>query len=170
MIPPELGGRGAKSEVQEPPTDHPPAIVTLLETNLDDLQPELYDPAMDALFAAGALDVFLMPIQMKKGRPATLLSVLARPELAETLAGVIFEQTTAFGIRYQSLQRYTLDRSRRAVETPYGAIRMKIGSWRGRETAASPEYEDVRAAAQKHGVPPKMVYAAAIAAYHNEIQ
>ena len=182
LSPPELGGRGATPSAEDSPEttsepstqsttstrpqrDSPPAVVTLLETNLDDLQPEFYDLAIEALFAAGALDVFLTPMQMKKGRPGTLLSVLARPEQAETLAGVIFQQTTAFGIRYQNLQRYTLDRTWRSVETVYGSIRMKIGKWRGRETAASPEYEDVRAAARQHGVPPKTVYAAAVVAY-----
>ena len=142
--------------------DRPPVTVTLLETNFDDFSPEFYDVTMERLFGAGALDVFLTPIQMKKGRPGTLLSVLARPRDAETLAGLIFTQTTAFGVRYYTLQRYILDRSWRIVETPFGAIRIKTGCWRGVETSASPEYEDVRAAANTHNVPLKTVYAAAL--------
>jgi molybdenum cofactor synthesis domain-containing protein len=145
--------------------DVPPSTVTLLETNLDDLSPELYETAVERLFGAGALDVFLTPIQMKKGRPATLLSVLARPEEAERLAAVIFAETTAFGIRSHTLQRYTLVREWRPVETQFGTIRMKVGRWRGTETSASPEYEDVKAAAQAHSVPAKVVYAAAQQAY-----
>jgi molybdenum cofactor synthesis domain-containing protein len=149
------------------PADDTPSTVTLIETNLDDFSPELYDAALERLFAEGALDVFLTPIQMKKGRPGTLLSVLARPQQAEALAAVIFAETTAFGVRYHTLQRHTLDRTMVTVETPYGAIRVKVGRWRGTETTASPEYEDVRAAAGAHRLPLKLVYAAAQQAYQN---
>lgn len=166
--------------IRDEPVDHTPAAgpstaeideqtpttVTLLETNLDDLSPEFYDVTVEELFAAGALDVFLTPIAMKKGRPATLLSVLARPRQAEALTAIIFAQTTAFGVRSHTLHRYTLDRVWHTVETEYGPIRIKVGRWHGTETCASPEYEDVKAAAGAHGVAPKSVHAAATAAYH----
>ena len=148
-----------------PQPAQPPTTVTLLETNLDDFSPEFYESALERLFADGALDVFLSPIQMKKGRPAVLLSVLAPPDKAESLAGTIFAETTAFGIRYQAMQRYTLERSWDTVETQYGPIRIKVGRWRDRETSASPEYEDVKAAARKHATPVRAVYAAAQSAY-----
>lgn len=156
------------SAATEKPKEHSeaaPGVVKLLETNLDDFSPEFYDVTVQQLLAEGALDVFLTPIQMKKGRPATMLSVIARPQDAEALAGLIFSQTTAFGIRYHSLQRYTLDRTWLSVATEFGPIRMKIGRWKGTETSASPEYEDIRSAASAHRVAPKEVYAAALHAY-----
>ncbi|HLI48210.1 MAG TPA: nickel insertion protein [Chthonomonas sp.] len=142
-----------------------PQRVVVLETNLDDFSPELYEPLMERLFAAGALDVYLTPIHMKKGRPATLLTVLGPAEIRETLAEIIFTETTTFGIRHTLMERYVLARRWESVETPYGPIRIKIGSWRGIERTASPEYEDVKAAALAHSVPLKQVYLAAQLAY-----
>lgn len=162
--------RPAGSAPSSEDRDSPPLTVTLLETNLDDFSPEFYDVTMERLFEAGALDVFLTPIQMKKGRPGTLLSVIARPEHAEALAGLIFTQTTAFGVRYHTLQRYTLERTWSTVDTIYGAVRIKVGRWRGTETSASPEYEDVKAAARARNAPPKVVYAAALQSYQRSRQ
>ena len=142
-----------------------PATVVALETNLDDFSPEMYETVMERLFAAGALDVFLSPIQMKKNRPAVLLTVLAAPEKTSVLAEALFTHTSTFGIRYTTMQRFTLERRWLNVRTPYGAVRIKIGTWQGRETSASPEYEDVKAAALAHNVPAKTVYASAQAAY-----
>lgn len=139
--------------------------ITVLETNLDDLSPQFYEPLSERLFAAGAVDVYLTPIQMKKGRPATLLSILCPPERAEELAGIVFAETTTLGIRYGAMRRLCLDRAWKQVQTPYGPIRVKVGAWRGAETTASPEYEDVRAAARTHGVPLKTVHRAALRAY-----
>ncbi len=149
-----------------PPPDAPPATITVLETNLDDLSPEFYEVLMERLFAAGAVDVFLSAIQMKKQRPATLLTVLAPPDRADPLAQILFAETTTFGIRYTTMQRLTLERRWETVETAYGPIRIKIGQWQGAETTASPEYEDVKAAARAHNVPVKTVYVAAQRAYH----
>lgn len=146
-------------------TDTPPSTVTVLETNLDDFSPEFYETLMERLFAAGAVDVFFSSIQMKKNRPATLLTVLAPPDKTEALAQTIFAETTTLGMRLSTMQRLTLARRWETVETAYGAVRVKVGSWRGVETTASPEYEDVKAAARAHGVPVKVVYAAAQRAY-----
>ncbi len=146
-------------------SDQPPATVTVIETNLDDFSPEFYELLMERLFAAGAVDVFLAPIQMKKNRPATLLTVLAPPEKVEEIAQVLFTETTTLGLRYTTMQRLTLERRWQTVETPYGPIRIKVGSRLGTETTASPEYEDVKAAALAHNVPAKTVYAVAQRAY-----
>jgi len=145
--------------------DSPPPVIECLQTNLDDFSPEFYEVLMERLFAAGAVDVFLSPIQMKKSRPATLLTALAAPERREAVAQVIFTETTTLGIRYTTYNRLTLERHWQSVETPYGAVRIKIGRYHGVETTASPEYEDVKAAARAHNVPVKTVYAAAQHAY-----
>lgn len=139
----------------------PPSTVAVIETNLDDLSPEFYDVAQERLFAAGALDVFWQPIQMKKNRPALLLTVLAPPSLTDALAQILFSETTTFGLRVTTAQRLVLERHHVTVATAYGDIRVKVGSWRGIETTAAPEYEDVKTAARAHNVPVKSVYAAA---------
>jgi uncharacterized protein (TIGR00299 family) protein len=141
--------------------------VAVLETNLDDLSPQFYEPLSEKLFAMGALDVYLSPVQMKKGRPATLLTILAPPDLAESAAELVFTETTTLGIRFSTMKRLCLDREWRSVETPYGPIRVKIGRWQGEEKTASPEYEDVRAAAEKSGAPLKTVYQSALTAYQS---
>jgi molybdenum cofactor synthesis domain-containing protein len=147
------------------PNAPPPQTVAVLETNLDDFSPEFYEVLMQRLFDAGAVDVFLTPIQMKKGRPATLLTALAPVERRNEVATVIFTETSTLGLRHQTLERLTLARRWETVETTYGPIRIKIGSWQGKETTTSPEYEDVKAAALAHGVPLKAVYAAAQQSY-----
>jgi molybdenum cofactor synthesis domain-containing protein len=154
---------------QEVDMEHTPEKVTVLQTNLDDIAPEFYEGILERLLEAGALDVFLSPIQMKKNRPAILLSVIAAPEKAEDLAQILFLETTTFGIRYTTMQRFTLERRWETVETDYGVIRIKIGSWKGRETTASPEYEDVKKASAVHNAPIKMVYAAAQLAYQRAL-
>ncbi|MCX6378612.1 MAG: DUF111 family protein [Armatimonadetes bacterium] len=148
--------------------DVPPQTVVLIETNLDDLTPEHFELLMERLFEAGALDVYFTPIQMKKSRPAILLSVLAPPNLQKTVAGLIFAETSTFGIRYSTLNRHTLERRWESVTTPYGEIRIKIGAWGGDEVTASPEYEDVKACAKAHNTPLKKVYAAAVRAYQTQ--
>ena len=156
---------GATQTADTPQEDTPPATVAVLETNLDDLLPELYAPLMERLFAAGALDVTLSPIQMKKNRPGMLLTVLVPVALREACAEIIFAETTTFGIRHTTMQRFVLTRRHETVTTPYGPIRIKIGNWKGRDTTAAPEYEDAKAAADTHNIPVKAVYLAALQAY-----
>ncbi len=139
--------------------------IMALETNLDDFSPQFYEELIERLMTAGALDVFLTPIQMKKGRPATLLRVLAPMETAEMLASLLFTETTTLGVRFTPMRRLCLEREWKSVETAYGLIRIKIGRWQGNETTAAPEYEDVKAAARQHNAPLKAVYEAALAAY-----
>ena len=136
--------------------------VTVIETNIDDLNPQFYETAMERLFAAGALDVFLSPIQMKKNRPGTLLSVICDSELAESIAAVVLAETSTFGVRISRWERICLDRRWEEVVTEFGTVRIKIGERNGREIQASPEYEDCKRAATEHGVAIRRVYESAM--------
>jgi len=136
----------------------------LLETNLDDMNPELYDHVMQALFDAGALDVFLQPFQGKKNRPGVLLSVLCQPRTEHRLSSIIFSETTTLGIRRLRLERLCLDRETVQVDTPYGRVRIKVARLDDGIVNLAPEYEDCRRLALETGQPLKEVYAAAQAA------
>jgi uncharacterized protein (TIGR00299 family) protein len=135
--------------------------VALLETNLDDMNPELFEHVMDALFDAGALDVFLQTFQGKKNRPGVLLSALCHPHQAHDLSTIIFSETTTLGIRQRTLERLCLERETATVETPYGQVRIKVARLDEETTNVSPEYEDCRRLAREAGKPLKDVYAAA---------
>jgi uncharacterized protein (TIGR00299 family) protein len=138
--------------------------LTLLEANIDDLNPEFYGHLMERLFTAGALDVYLTPVQMKKNRPGVVLSVTCPPAQAEALAALVFAETTTIGLRRQEVQRWALARERVEVETPYGTVGVKVARLGGKVMTASPEYEDCRRLALERGVPLKEVYTAAEAA------
>jgi hypothetical protein len=138
--------------------------LVMLETNVDDLNPEIYEYVISRLFEAGALDVFLAPIQMKKNRPATLIHTLCRPDRVETLTAILFAETSTLGIRQQFITRQALARISREVETPYGPVRVKIARWAEGQSKAAPEYEDCRRLAAEHNVPLREVYRAAEAA------
>ena len=140
------------------------ADVVLIEANIDDQSPQLYDMVMQALFVAGALDVWLTPILMKKNRPAQTLSVLCEPEAEEALTRVIFTETTTLGIRASPWRRSCLEREWITVGTPYGDVRVKVGRQTGEARNVMPEYEDCRARAAEAGVPLKIVHALAAAA------
>ncbi len=131
--------------------------VVILETNLDDATGEQIGHAFDALFAAGALDVFAAPILMKKNRPGTLLSVICSPDQANACESVLFAETPTFGIRRRECLRSKLQRTTQTVATPYGDIRIKIGRRAGDIVTASPEYDDCRKAAIAHSVPLRQV-------------
>ena len=118
---------------------------------------------MERLFAAGALDVFLTPIQMKKNRPGTLLSVICEPAGTEAIATVILAETSTLGVRISRWERICLERRWEEVATEFGRIRIKIGERGGRVITASPEYEDCKRAAAAHGVPLRQVYESAAA-------
>jgi hypothetical protein len=139
--------------------------VLVIETELDDMSPQLYEPLCERLAAAGALDVYLTAVQMKKGRPGILVTCLARPEGREAIEEVLFSETTTLGVRRQEWQRSVLERRSVPVETPYGSVRVKLGERRGRVYNAQPEFEDCRRAARECGVPVKEVWAAALGAY-----
>jgi uncharacterized protein (TIGR00299 family) protein len=135
--------------------------LAMLETNIDNLNPEFYDFVMNRLFEAGALDVFLSPIQMKKNRPATLLHALCRPSQAEALAGILYAETSTLGIRQQTLVRQALPRWFETVQTSFGPVRVKFARWGEGQVKFAPEYEDCRRLAAEHGVPLREVYRAA---------
>jgi pyridinium-3,5-bisthiocarboxylic acid mononucleotide nickel chelatase len=135
--------------------------VTMLQTNLDDLSPELLGQFMENALAAGALDVFYTPVQMKKNRPGTLLSVLCAEAEADKLSELILRETTAFGVRRLVAERRKLRREFRTVATPYGSVTVKIGTLDGRVVQAAPEFESCRVLADQANVPLKAIYEAA---------
>jgi uncharacterized protein (TIGR00299 family) protein len=135
--------------------------ITQIETNLDDLSPELAGATMERLFAAGALDVFYTAAQMKKNRPGFLLTVLATEETASELARIILTETSAFGVRMHRARRMKLRREFREVETPYGPVRIKLGFLGDELVQAAPEYESCREIAKRAGVSVKDVHLAA---------
>jgi uncharacterized protein (TIGR00299 family) protein len=135
--------------------------VTQIETNLDDLTPELAGATMERLFAAGALDVFYTAAQMKKNRPGFLLTVLATEETASEMARIILTETSAFGVRMHRSRRMKLRREFREVETPYGPVRIKLGFLGDELVQAAPEYESCREIAKRAGVSVKDVHLAA---------
>ncbi len=139
--------------------------VTLLETALDDLSPQLIAYVAEQALTLGALDMMLTPVVMKKGRPGTLLTLLCDEDHQPALARLLLTETSTLGIRISRQQRICLDRQHIPVSTPYGEIRMKTGLLHNEELNAAPEFEDCRAAASSHGVPIKLVQQAAIAAY-----
>lgn len=139
--------------------------VTVLETALDDLSPQLLAHVTETALAQGALDVMLTPVIMKKGRPGSLLTILCSDADSLALQRLILTETSTLGIRIRQDRRVALDRVHATVLTPYGDIRIKVGSQDGAELNAAPEFEDCRAAALQHSVPVKLVQQAAIAAY-----
>lgn len=142
--------------------------VAVLETNIDDLSPQVYEVVMDRLFEAGALDVYLTPIQMKKNRPATLLSVMCDPADVDKMSNILFEETSTIGIRIDTRRRICLRREIAKVKTKYGQIRVKIARKAGLVINAHPEFDDCKAAALDHGVPVKLVIDATIAAFYSK--
>lgn len=135
--------------------------VVVLETHLDDCSPELFDHIMNRCFAAGALDVSLTPIQMKKTRPAVALSAITPPEAAEAVTDVLLAETTTFGIRRTTTRRIVLDREVLSAQTPWGPVSVKVGRRAGRILQVAPEYEDCRRIAQDKSVPLRTVQRAA---------
>ena len=139
--------------------------VLVLETELDDAAPQLLGPLIERLLGAGALDAFFTPVQMKKGRPGVLVTVLAPPEARERVEELLFRETTTLGVRRQEWQRTVLERDTATVETSYGPIRVKIGRRGEAVYNAWPEFEDCQRAAAEKGVPVKLVLAEALAAW-----
>ena len=142
--------------------------VLVLETEIDDMSPQLFGPLTERLLTAGALDVYLTAIQMKKGRPGVLLTVLSPPAQREALEGLLFAETTTLGIRRQEWDRTTLSRETVAVDTPYGSVRVKLGRRGEQVLNAQPEFDDCQKLAAARRVPVKEVWAAAVAAWRKE--
>ncbi len=131
--------------------------VVVIETNIDNMNPEIYEYLMEVLFEKGALDVALIPVQMKKNRPGILLKVIAREKDKSELIATIFNETTTLGVRVDTADRYTLSRKASAVETPWGKVRIKIIEEPGGEIVTSPEYEDCKRIARTKSIPLKQI-------------
>jgi hypothetical protein len=142
--------------------------VVVLETEIDDMSPQLFGPLTERLLEAGALDAYLTPIQMKKGRPGVLLTVLVEPARREALEALVFAETTTLGVRRSVWDRTTLERESVTVETAYGKVRVKLGRRGERVVNAQPEFEDCLRASGERGVPVKEIWAAALAAWRKE--
>jgi pyridinium-3,5-bisthiocarboxylic acid mononucleotide nickel chelatase len=138
--------------------------VVLLETNLDDIIPELLPDAVERCFAAGALDVWTVPVMMKKGRPGFVLSALARPSHEQAVAHAMLEETTALGVRVGRRRRYELEREERSIQIEGQPVRVKIGRLDGRIVNVAPEHDDCATVARQTGAPVKSVWTAALAA------
>lgn len=135
--------------------------VSVLECNIDDMNPEVYPYVIERLLEAGALDAWWAQIGMKKGRPAVLLSALAAEGNEAPLAGLLLRETTTLGVRYSPWRRFTADRCIKTVQTPYGEVRVKLKLLGDERVDAAPEYEDCARLARERGVPLRVVYAAA---------
>jgi len=138
--------------------------LVLLETNLDDMNPEFYEHVVERLFEAGALDVFVTPIIMKKSRPGSLLTALAPHEKQAEVMGILFRETTTLGVRVREVMRHCLERAWITVATPFGEVQVKVGKWEGQVITIAPEYEDCRRRARETGAPLKDIYEQARAA------
>jgi len=130
----------------------------LIETNIDDMNLEFYDYIMDQLFFQGALDVFLTPIQMKKNRPAHMLSIIVYKQNLKEILEVLFSESTTLGVRVREVKRLRLSQQNFIAETKYGKIRVKVGMFKGEIKNIAPEYEDCKKMAKQHQVPLKEVY------------
>jgi uncharacterized protein (TIGR00299 family) protein len=135
--------------------------VTVMACEIDDMNPQIFGALMDRLYAAGALEVFYQPVQMKKNRPGTLMTVVCRPADRPTLADLVFRETTTIGVRYHEMDRECLDRETVPVTTPWGEVRVKVARRGDDVLNAQPEFDDVARLAGEHGVPIKDVHAQA---------
>jgi uncharacterized protein (TIGR00299 family) protein len=141
--------------------------VVVLECEIDDMNPQIFGAVMEQLYAAGALEVFYVPVQMKKNRPGTLLTVVGRPELRTALSEIVFRETTTIGLRYKEMDRECLPREIVSVATPIGAVRFKVARRSGRVVNAVPEFEDCLELARTSGLSVKEVQALALKSYQS---
>ena len=139
--------------------------VLVVESEIDDMNPQLFGPVMDRLYAVGAVEVFLVAVQMKKGRPGTLVSVLVPPGKKDAVVDVLFRETTTIGVRFAEWQRECLAREIVEVTTPYGPVRVKVARRDGVVMNGQPEFDDCAGLAARQGVATKDVHAAALQAW-----
>jgi uncharacterized protein (TIGR00299 family) protein len=139
--------------------------IAVIEANLDDMNPQIYGYFLEKALGAGALDVYTTPVQMKKNRPGTLLTVLCRPGDTHALMELIFRETTTFGVRTYRAQRRVLPREWVSVGTEFGEVRIKVSRVNGRSLHVAPEFEDCKRAAEEKGVPLQRVIASALRGY-----
>jgi len=139
----------------------PSMKVVVLECEIDDMNPQIFGVLMEKLYAAGALEVFYSAVQMKKNRPGTLMTIVAKPEQREAMTEIVFRESTTIGIRYQELLRECLDREMVTVTTTLGPVRFKVARRDGRVLNAQPEFEDLAKLSNERGIPIKDVQALA---------
>lgn len=163
----ELPGRPnvLRVVIGEAASDGATESLVVLECEIDDMNPQLFGVLMDRLLAAGALDVFFTPVQMKKNRPGTLVTVLAPPEQRDALSTIIFSETTTIGLRWHQAERERLEREIRTVKTPHGPARVKIAKRAGAIINAAPEFEDCTRLASTAGISVKDAQALVMKAY-----
>jgi len=145
--------RGIIGEIIEEPKK-----IFLVETNLDNMSPEIFEYLMERLFAKDALDVFFTPIYAKKNRPAVKVSVMVSAEKKDEIIDTLFRETRTLGVRVYPVERYEAEREIKEIKTEYGKVRVKIGSWRGAVVNVGFEYEDLKAIAKKKAIPLKFLY------------
>ncbi len=151
--------------VGRPAVDQTSMPVVVLECEIDDMNPQIFGALMDRLHAAGALDVFYAPVQMKKNRPGTLMTIVARPADREALLDLVFRETTTIGVRYTEMARACLVRETVSVDTNLGPVRFKVARRQGQVLNAQPEFDDLVRLAEAHGRPIKEVQAMATKAW-----
>jgi uncharacterized protein (DUF111 family) len=132
--------------------------VMVIETNIDDMNPQFYDFVMEELFAMGIKDVFLTPIIMKKNRPATLLTIVTSPEKLSSITNILLKETTTIGLRWREEVRARADREILSLRTKYGKIRFKLARWDGKMINVSPEYEDCKRLALEKRISLKEIF------------
>jgi len=143
------------------------ASVLVVEANIDDMNPQIFGYLHDRLLAMGVLDIFVAPVQMKKNRPGTLLTVIVPKDLIEAVSAVLFEETTSIGVRYYEARRKTLLRTVEQIQSEFGNVRVKVSRLNGRIVNFSPEYEDCRKLAAEHHVAYKWVQSRVIQEFMN---
>lgn len=141
--------------------------MVILETNIDDMNPELYSYVTGTLLERGAMDVWLTPIQMKKNRPAVMLSVLVSVQQLEEMTDIIFRETTTLGLRLRHIERRVVERRIQEFQSSLGEVRLKIKTWKSNDYPPHPEYEDCRRLAEKHGIPLQEVYFRVVSEFVN---
>ena len=152
------------------PEGQPTQPLVQIACNIDDMNPELYGPVMDHLFAAGALDVYFTPIQMKKNRPAVMVGVIAHQNQEKELADLLLKETSTFGVRVEQVYRYEAQRKSKTVKTPFGPIRVKEKWVNNILIGTYPEYEDCKTAAETSQIPLERVYRQVLSSIESGIQ
>ncbi|HEX5732720.1 MAG TPA: nickel pincer cofactor biosynthesis protein LarC [Blastocatellia bacterium] len=157
-------------ELSDQTASEPENAVVVIETNIDDMNPQVYEHVLRLAFKLGALDAFITPVQMKKSRPGVLLTILCEPALSPAVIDMLLAETTTLGVRYSEAKRRVLARTIETVETKYGSVRVKVARGGGRALHFQPEYEDCLRLAEAADVPLIEVQAAASAAYRKKEQ
>jgi uncharacterized protein (TIGR00299 family) protein len=158
-----LVGEASAPKTQDPGSRTHDVVV--LECEIDDMNPQIFGVLMDKLYAAGALEVFYAAVQMKKNRPGTLMTIVARPEQREAMTEIVFRESTTIGVRYQVLWRECLDREIVTVATPIGPVRFKVARQGSRVFNAQPEFDDLVKLSKDRGIPVKDVQTLSLKAW-----